>query len=181
MEVALVERQQMRGGRPQREPWTGQGEVLALATTVTTDPPRQDATAKVVTLLASRERTRLELTRALRSKGYSEAECEAAIARVVELGYLDDGRVAAQRAAHLLSAGKSRSEVVRRLSAQGIEPPLAIDAVRRQAEASGQDDEAVARALVSARHLEGPKAARFLAGRGFDETLIRRLLGLDDD
>lgn len=136
---------------------------------------------KAVALLAVRERSRAELTRALSSSGFAQADLEAALARVVALGYLDDGRVAAQRAARLLGEGKSRAEVERRLSGQGLEPALAKEAVRCQAEASGQSDEATARALLTTRHLEGPKAARFLARRGFDEALIRRLVDLDDE
>ena len=136
---------------------------------------------KAVALLALRERSRAELTRALSSRGFAQADVETALARVVALGYLDDGRVAAARAARLLGEGKSRGEIERRLSGQGIEPTLAQKAVRSQAEASGQSDEATARALLTARHLGGPKAARFLARRGFDEALIRRLVGLDDE
>jgi hypothetical protein len=49
------------------------------------------------------------------------------------------------------------------------------------AEEVGQDDETAARALLEKRRLRGPKAARLLLARGFEETLVRRLTGLEED
>lgn len=132
-------------------------------------------------LLAVRERTREELSGALLSRGYEPAEVNAALERVKALGYLDDARVASGRAGRLLSQGNSRAEVTRKLLVQGVEEALATATVQREAEASGQNDEAVARALLSARRLTGPRAARFLARRGFDEELIGRLVDLGDE
>lgn len=136
---------------------------------------------KAVALLAVRERTREELSGALLSRGYEPAEVNAALERVKALGYLDDARVASARAGRLLSQGNSRAEVTRKLLVQGVEEALATATVQREAEASGQNDEAVARALLSARRLTGPRAARFLARRGFDEELIGRLVDLGDE
>ena len=141
----------------------------------------KDPVTRAVTLLAARERTRHELARALSSRGYAEAEVEAALERVAALGYLDDTRVASQRAQRMLSEGRSRADAVRRLLGQGVDSSLAEEVIRREAEACGQTDEASARALLLSRRLLGPKAARFLASRGFDEALIRRLVGLADE
>jgi hypothetical protein len=54
-------------------------------------------------------------------------------------------------------------------------------AVAEQAEAQGHDEAQVAEALLLKRRLTGVKGARFLLSRGFDEGLVRRLVGLDDD
>jgi regulatory protein len=145
------------------------------------DSSGADAVAQAVALLAGRERTRAELVRALAARGRSEAEIALAVERVASLGYLDDQRVAAARAERLLSSGWGRAEVRRRLVSQGIAEGVAGQAVAEAAEALGQLDEASARALIAAKHLEGLRAARFLARRGFDEGLIRRLVGLDGD
>lgn len=142
---------------------------------------RPDAVTKAVALLAARERTHQELSGALLSRGYAPAEVDAALERVRALGYLDDARVATERAGRLLSQGNSRAEVTRKLLAQGVEEGLATATVQREAEASGHRDEAAARALLSARRLAGPRAARFLARRGFDEDLIDRLVGFGDE
>ncbi|TMB31623.1 MAG: hypothetical protein E6J61_09305 [Deltaproteobacteria bacterium] len=61
--------------------------------------PALDAALK---LLAARGRTEAELRRLLVSRQYPAAEVEAAVARVRELGYLDDGEVARNRARSLL-------------------------------------------------------------------------------
>jgi SOS response regulatory protein OraA/RecX len=100
----------------------------------------------------------------------------AAVARVAELGYLDDARVAAERARLGLTEGRSRQGVIARLVAQGVDEGVAAAAVQAGAEALGHDDEAVARALVQKRRVTGAKAARLLAARGFDEDLIARVV-----
>jgi regulatory protein len=141
---------------------------------------RSTALQAAVRLLEARTRSVEGLRSALRRRGYAEAELEAALARVRELGYLDDARHAALRAAQLLSQGKAQSEVQRRLEAEGVGDGVAQAAVDEEARRSGHDDEAAARALLVKRKLTGLKAARFLAGRGFDEELIARLVQMPE-
>lgn len=142
--------------------------------------PRPDAFTHAVSLLAKRERTREGLRAALLTKGHAEADVEAALARAAELGYLDDAKVAQAQARRELGAGRSRAEVARRLATHGVEEGVAATATSAAAEELGHDDEAAARELLRKRRLSGVKAARFLASRGFDEALVRRLTGVED-
>jgi regulatory protein len=146
---------------------------------VTDQTRRPDAVDKAVALLAMRERTRHELAQALHARGYSPAELETAVDRVAALGYLDDRRVAARRAEQLLAGGYGRAVVLRKLLGQGVDALVADEVLRRAIDA-GHDEEKAARALLVSRRLSGPRGARFLARRGFDEALIRRLLDLGD-
>lgn len=141
---------------------------------------RSTALQAAVRLLEARTRSVEGLRSALRARGYDEVELEAALARVQELGYLDDARHATLRAAQLLAQGKAQGEVQRRLEAEGVGDGLAQAAVDEEARRAGHSDEAAARALLIKRKLTGLKAARFLAGRGFDEELIARLVPMGE-
>lgn len=142
--------------------------------------PRPDAFTHAVSLLAKRERTREGLHAALIAKGHGEAEVDAALARVAQLGYLDDAKVAQAQARRELATGRSRADVARRLVRHGIAEDVARTATSAAAEETGHDDEAAARELVRKRGLEGVKAARFLAARGFDEAIVRRITGVEE-
>jgi regulatory protein len=140
-----------------------------------------DAYQRAVSLLGRRERTAAALRAALLSKGHPEEEVDAALERVRELGYLDDARVAQARARRELPEGRSRADVARRLVAHGVGADVAEQAAEDAAHELGHDDEAAARALIARRRLTGVKAARLLASRGFDEALIRRVTGLEEE
>lgn len=135
---------------------------------------RPDALPYAMKLLEARERTRAGLERALTNKGYSEVEIEAALTRLGELKYLDDSRAARVMAAKDLEQGWSSDAVKHRLEGKGVTEAVAAQAI----EGANAHDEARARALVSRRKLTGAKAARFLAGKGYDEDLIRRVVPL---
>lgn len=132
-------------------------------------------------MLAAREKTEAQLRAALARRGYPPAEIDEAVARLLELGFLDDRRAAEALARAGLSAHQSRAATARKLGALGLADDVATAAVEATARELGQLDEHAARALLARRRLTGVKAARFLAGRGFDEALIRAVVGLDDD
>ncbi len=143
------------------------------------------ATAHAVKLLSVRARTRQELELALQRRGYSDRARKAALARVAELGYLDDAAYARSRASALLSEGKyAPGGVVRRLVARGVGEAQARAAVAEAAREAKAPRE-VAVELLTRRGLWGRKlssaergkAARLLASRGFDEHLVEGLLG----
>ena len=149
--------------------------------------PVLDAALK---LLAARGRTEAELRRLLVSRQYPAAEVEAAVARVRELGYLDDGEVARNRARSLLGRSVAPRLAARRLEAQGIAPAQARKAVDGEA---GEEGEAglLTRALerrVKGRALnesEKQKVFRSLVQKGFRPSDVARRLGVawdgDDD
>lgn len=133
-------------------------------------------------LLAARERTEAQLRAALVRKGFDADELDEAITRLKALRFLDDRRAAEALARSALAARQSRAAVSRKLGSLGVADAEAEAAVARVASEVGQTDQAAARALLAKRKLSGVKAARFLAGRGFDEALIRRLVpGLEAD
>jgi regulatory protein len=132
-------------------------------------------------LLAARERSEAQLRGALERKGYPAGEIERVIVTLKSLAFLDDRRAAEALARIALSAHQSRAAVARKLAALGVAESISEAAISQVAAEVDHHDEASARALLRARKLQGPKAARFLAGRGFDEALIRQLVpGLDD-
>lgn len=139
-----------------------------------------DAYQQAIVLLEARERTEHELRRGLASRGHSEPEVEAAVARVRELGYLDERRVAEARARRGFAEDRSTADVAARLARSGVEEGVLRRAVAEISQESGHTDEAAARALLRKRRLSGAKAARLLASRGFEEELIRRILAIDD-
>ncbi|MER2565470.1 MAG: RecX family transcriptional regulator [Myxococcaceae bacterium] len=126
--------------------------------------------------MAARERTEAQLRAALGRKQYSLDEIDQAIARLKALRFLDDRRAAEAHARVALTARQSRAAVTRKLASMGVADSEAEAAVDRVGLEVGHDDEAAARALLAKRRLSGVKAARFLAGRGFSEDLIMKLV-----
>jgi len=151
------------------------------------DNPAAQAMAHALKLLRHRARSRHELSLALARKGFSEDVAHATLARLAELGYLDDARFARARAESLLSAGRLGEASVReRLLAHGLSESEA-DAALADAKAEvGFDALASGRTLLQRRRLWGrplderekAQAARFLTARGFSEDDVERLLRL---
>lgn len=130
-------------------------------------------------LLASREKTEAQLREALERKGYGAEEIDEAVGHLKRLRFLDDRRAAESLARTGLTAHQSRGATRRKLEAIGITDAEVV--VSQVGQELAHADDAAARALLRKRSLTGVKAARFLAGRGFDEELIRRLVpGLDE-
>jgi regulatory protein len=123
-------------------------------------PPAVGALDAGLRLLGQRAHSRAELSRKLARRGYPPAEIEAAQARLLELGYLDDGAFAA-------------GHVRRRSATRG---PLALSAeLFARGVDRAQADAAVARfdpqaQLASAVHLAERLWARRPAG-GYRELL----------
>ena len=145
--------------------------------------PALDAALK---LLAARSRTEAELRKALISREYPPPEVESAVARVRELGYLDDSEVARSRARSLLGRGAAPRLAARRLEAQGIAPAEARTAVDGEAGEEGESgllDRALER-RVKGRKLdqtEKQRVFRSLVQKGFRPSAVAKKLGLDWD
>jgi regulatory protein len=130
-----------------------------------------------VKLLAGRAKSRSRLEAALVQRGYSAEEIASTLQRVTELGYLDDQRYALEKIRTALEEGRALADIVRRLEADGI---AEAEAVVRQA-AEGHDETKAARILLAKKKLTGVRAARFLAGRGYGEDVIRSVVGELED
>jgi regulatory protein len=137
-------------------------------------------------LLAARSRTEAELRKALISRAYPSTEVETVVARVRELGYLDDSEVARSRARSLLGRGAAPRLAVGRLEAQGIAPAEARSAVDGEAGKEGESgllDRALER-RVKGRKLnqtEKQRVFRSLVQKGFRASAVAKKLGLDWD
>ena len=80
-------------------------------------------------LVAQRSHSRFELRRKLGRRGYDEAEVDAAVARLVELRYLDD-RLFAEGHVRRRSATRGPLALSAELTARGIDRSLADGAVQ---------------------------------------------------
>jgi regulatory protein len=134
-------------------------------------------------LLAARSRSRHELRLALRRRGFTTGEQNAALSRLDSLGYLDDARFARQRAVTLLSSGFGPRAVLSRLLAHGLTDAEAKRGLRESETEIGFNELESAQALLRKRRLDAKedrkslaRAARLLGARGFSEEVISRLI-----
>jgi regulatory protein len=133
---------------------------------------------KALELLARRAHFRRELDRKLVQRGYGDEEREAALARVEELGYLDELETARAFLRERLRRGpegkrRLEAELVRR----GAEAEAAAQAL---AEMVPEDDREPARAAARTLLRRGAKepaaVGRFLERKGFSPRAIFAVL-----
>jgi regulatory protein len=139
-------------------------------------------------LLAHRPRAERELARKLRDRGYPESAVEGAMAKVRDLGLIDDEAFAREYA---LQRIRARPAGARRLVEDLRRKGIAADDARRAAaaaiEESGVSDLELARAAHRKfpRRAGEPEAKRnrrlqgFLSRRGFSPSTIRQLVRED--
>jgi SOS response regulatory protein OraA/RecX len=125
---------------------------------------RADALGAALRTLRHRDRSRRGLEERLAARGAPAAARRDALETLERAGLVDDSRVAAGRAATLAERGYGDA------------------AIRFTLEGEGLDDDAIAAALAELepeperalvlleRRGGGPKALRWLAGRGFDTS-----------
>lgn len=140
---------------------------------------------RAMDILALRDHASGELYQKLCRK-FDSHSAAAAVAKVQELGLLNDEDVARRRAAELMRKHKSRREILSDLAAKGIGRDAAAAAVEELYAAAPEDapdpEQAAALALVQrqyARKLaEGKRenVAAALARRGFSHGTIRAVL-----
>ena len=144
-----------------------------------------NALDKAFRLLAMRARTVQELDRALERAKVSEKDRKAALARLRELGYMDDREVARFRARRSIERGDGARLTERRLAAQGI-APAEVRAAVEEAKGEADDDELALRALQ--RRLKGrkpkderekQKLLRALIAKGHRPGAAARALGIE--
>jgi SOS response regulatory protein OraA/RecX len=131
-----------------------------------------DAFGSVVGALARRDLTSFELEQRLARAGFDSAACAAALARAAAAGYLDDARVALERARHLAERGSSDATIcaeLRRRGVSGEELEAALAAI-------APEDERAER--LASRLGGGPRAARALARKGYPQDVVERTLRL---
>jgi regulatory protein len=146
-----------------------------------------DASLSYLTRFAS---TRRNLERHLRRKfappedGDIDALMERCLARLEELGLLDDARYAEDRARSLRSQGKSARAIRDRLSKKGVDASLVEGALRAESE----DAELVSALRHAKRRRLGPfrtkekderRELASFARAGFSFGVAKRVLALD--
>ncbi|MBE7939445.1 MULTISPECIES: recombination regulator RecX [Ramlibacter] len=145
--------------------------------------PALSLKGRALRYLSQREHSRAELERKLRSHEETPGELERVLDELAQRGFIDHGRVAESvlyRRAGKLGALRLRQE----LQAKGLEP-----AVVAQAMESLKGTELARAREVWARRFGTPasdaaeraRQARFLAARGFDGEVVRKVIrGLED-
>jgi regulatory protein len=139
------------------------------------DPASVEAAKKrALWLLDKRDYSRAELQRKLTEKGYTDAAADAALDRLVELGFVDDARYAPIVVRHYAAKGYGARRVQAALQRRGIAKDL-WDAAMAEMPAQ---DESVDK-LLRAR-MRGADAGDRAALKRASDALIRRGYGWDE-
>lgn len=126
----------------------------------------QRAKDKAFGYLAAREHASGELYQKL-CRDFDEHTAAATVAKMDELGLLDDGAFARRAAAWLVSKNKSRSEILRWMAGRGVDRELArqaLDEVYEQTQAEAPEGLGPEGA-AALRLVEKQYAARLAAGK----------------
>jgi len=136
-------------------------------------------------LFAMRARSEQEMDRSLERAGFAEAERKSALARMRELGYMDDREVARGRARSRIEQGDAPRLAARRLEAQGIAPEVASEAAREAAGGSGEEELAAAalrrrlRGRPPRDEREKRRLFRALLSKGHKPRTAAKALGIE--
>jgi regulatory protein len=131
----------------------------------------RDATEVALRALRHRNHSRHELELRLDRAGITPDEREAALERLTETGLLSDDTFAEDRARTLARRGAGDTFIRHDLRRHGIDHAVAEHAI-----AELEPEEARAARLFERRG-GGPKALRYLAGRGFAAETLERMAG----
>ncbi len=118
-------------------------------------------------LLSQRERSAAELRKLLGQRGHPPEAIESCLGLLRQNGLQSDSRTREALVRRLIEKGASNQEIQRQLSEQGLEI------------AELPDEQERALALLLARRRQDdtpPKAARYLASKGYDEETIHAAL-----
>jgi regulatory protein len=141
---------------------------------------------RALNLLAFRARSARELGRRLIEKGASAACTETVIAKLRQVGLIDDADFARQVARSKISSGASRRRLHQELFKRGVARDVADEAVTEVLEDENVDEVAVAERVARKRLPSlasvDPQSRRrrlysFLARRGHDGETIRVVMG----
>jgi regulatory protein len=138
---------------------------------------------RALALLGRKAYTHKEMDDALAKAGVAEEERQNAVARLRELGYINDPEVARARARTLLERGAAPRFAERRLGEQGVGAAQARAAVGEAAQGASEV-ELLARALrkvlrgrAPAGDKERRRAFRALVAKGHRPSLVAGALG----
>ena len=144
-----------------------------------------DAYDRALNLLSFRARSARELQRRLMQKGVTADRVDKVIAKLREVGLIDDADFARQVARSKVSSGASRRRLHQELFKRGIARDVADEAVDQVLEEENVDEVAVAERVARKRlpllsGADAPTRRRrlygFLARRGHDSDTIRQVM-----
>lgn len=135
--------------------------------------PHDDAVETALRALRRRDRSRAELDARLAKDGVGEGERQQALETLERIGYVDDERLARRRAEELAARGSGDRLIRHDLESRGLEPAAVAAALEHL------EPESERAARVVARRGSGPKTARYLASKGFDEDALAAAVARD--
>ena len=118
-------------------------------------------------LLRHRDRSAWQLDRELAARGVGEGAREEALATLARTGLVDDRRFAERRAETLAARGAGDALIAHDLAKAGVARDVVADAIRAL-----EPEHERARRIVAKRGASA-KSARYLAGKGFPDDLVR--------
>jgi SOS response regulatory protein OraA/RecX len=133
----------------------------------------QEAFEVLVDALARADLTSTQLEQRLLRAGFEPEACADALVRAADAGYLDDSRVAVERARRLAERDASDEAIRADLAGRGIRDDqidLALAAATPEAERAER---------LAARLGGGARAARALLRKGYPEDVVERALGFE--
>jgi SOS response regulatory protein OraA/RecX len=134
---------------------------------------RADALEIATRALRAHDRSHRELEARLEDRGVSASTRAEALHVLAQSGLVDDGRVAANRAASLADRGYGDAAIAADLERRGIP----VETVAAALETLQPEPDRAAE--IVARRGNGLKTARYLAGKGFAEESIDLAGGAD--
>lgn len=141
------------------------------------EPTERTALQDAVRWLKQADRTEAELRERLAQRGHEASAIETAIARLREVGYVNDDRLAGRIAESAASERLEGREKIRwRLEGRGLDDGLVESHVTHLDEGSEVDRAKQAVQRRFRNEVDAARMARFLATRGFDEDVIRTVL-----
>lgn len=165
-----------------------EGDELSPArlTALRDEAHRRDAMDRALHYLGHRPRSRFEVERHLRRRGYVESAVAAAVERCLELGVLDDREYAAAHARdRIRSRPRAPARIASELRKRGVSAEDARAGIARALEEMGTSEaELLRRAAekkVSVLRARDPEARRrrlygYLRRRGFRHGAIREIM-----
>jgi len=137
--------------------------------------PRKEALEAAARSLIHRDRTVAELDSDLERHGVDPVDRALAIKTMVALGYLDDSRMAANRASALAERGYGDEAIRFDLEGRGVDDELVDDAI------AGLEPEAERASRIADRRGPGARTVRALAAKGFSADSIETAVGAGPD
>jgi SOS response regulatory protein OraA/RecX len=133
--------------------------------------PARPALEVAIRALARRDLTAAELSTRLERAGFDERARLEALERLREFHYVDDRRVARERARSLAERSASDAAIRAELIHRGVDEQTLECAL------AGLEPEQLRAQAVAERLGGGMRAARALARRGFSDDVIERIVG----